>query len=155
MKHFAAKLCLASVAVLSAATVFAANNTAVPTIERQAVGDITQFGGARRFTTDQTQIIRENLRTTKAKNVILLIGDGMGDSEITAARNFAHGAGGFFPGLDALPITGQYTHYSLDKKTHKPDYVTDSAASGTAWATGVLQRRDRRRCLRQAPQESH
>lgn len=137
MKHFAAKLCLASVGVLSAATVFAANNTAVPTIERQAVGDITQFGGARRFTTDQTQIIRENLRTTKAKNVILLIGDGMGDSEITAARNFAHGAGGFFPGLDALPITGQYTHYSLDKKTHKPDYVTDSAASGTAWATGV------------------
>ena len=101
------------------------------------MGDITQFGGARRFTTDQTQIIRENLRTTKAKNVILLIGDGMGDSEITAARNFAHGAGGFFPGLDALPITGQYTHYSLDKKTHKPDYVTDSAASGTAWATGV------------------
>jgi len=69
--------------------------------------------------------------------VILLIGDGMGDSEITAARNQARGAGGFFPGLDALPLTGQYTHYSLDKKTHKPNYVTDSAASATAWATGT------------------
>jgi alkaline phosphatase len=67
----------------------------------------------------------------------LLIGDGMGDSEITAARNYAEGAGGFFKGIDALPLTGQYTHYSLDKKTGKPDYVTDSAASATAWTTGV------------------
>jgi len=61
----------------------------------------------------------------------------MGDSEITAARNVAEGAGGFFKGIDALPLTGQYTHYSLDKKTHKPNYVTDSAASATAWATGT------------------
>lgn len=61
----------------------------------------------------------------------------MGDSEITAARNFAEGAGGYFKGLDALPITGQYTHYSLDKKTRLPNYVTDSAASASEWATGV------------------
>ena len=78
-----------------------------------------------------------NQSVTDAKNVILLIGDGMGDSEITAARNFARGAAGAFPGLDALPVTGQYTHYSLDPKTKKPDYVTDSAASATAWNTGV------------------
>ena len=61
----------------------------------------------------------------------------MGDSEITAARNFARGAAGAFPGIDALPVTGQYTHYALDPKTKKPDYVTDSAASATAWNTGV------------------
>ncbi len=61
----------------------------------------------------------------------------MGDSEITAARNYAEGAGGFFKGIDALPLTGQYTHYALNKKTGKPDYVTDSAASATAWSTGV------------------
>ncbi|MGL4458316.1 MAG: alkaline phosphatase, partial [Plesiomonas shigelloides] len=73
----------------------------------------------------------------QVKNVILLIGDGMGDSEITAARNYANGAGGFFAGIDALPLTGQYTHYALDKKTGKPDYVTDSAASATAWSSGV------------------
>lgn len=42
-----------------------------------------------------------------------------------------------FKGIDALPLTGQYTHYALDKKTGKPDYVTDSAASATAWTTGV------------------
>lgn len=40
----------------------------------------------------------------------------MGDSEITAARNYAEGAGGYFKGIDALPLTGQYTHYALDKK---------------------------------------
>ena len=68
--------------------------------------------------------------------MILLIGDGMGDSEITIARNVAVGAGGAFKGLDALPVTGQYTHYALTKDG-KPDYVTDSAASGTAWATGT------------------
>lgn len=107
---------------------------------RQAAGDVTQFAGARRIQDNQTELYTNVLALAKkehARNVILLIGDGMGDSEITAARNFAHGAGGYFKGLDALPFTGQYTHYSLDRKTHKPDYVTDSAASATAWSTGV------------------
>ncbi|MEW9209180.1 alkaline phosphatase [Citrobacter werkmanii] len=104
---------------------------------RAAQGDITTPGGARRLSTDQTAALRESLNDKSAKNIILLIGDGMGDSEITAARNYAEGAGGFFKGIDALPLTGQYTHYALDKKTGKPDYVTDSAASATAWTTGV------------------
>lgn len=105
--------------------------------DRSAQGDITQLGGARRLTGDQTQALRDSLSNKTVKNVILLIGDGMGDSEITSARNYAMGAGGFFKGIDALPLTGQYTHYSLDKKTQKPDYVTDSAASATAWSSGV------------------
>lgn len=109
----------------------------IATYTRAAQGDITQPGGARRLTGDQTNALKASLNSNKAKNVILLIGDGMGDSEITAARNYAEGAGGFFKGIDALPLTGQYTHYALDKKTHKPDYVTDSAASATAWSTGV------------------
>ena len=104
---------------------------------RAAQGDITQPGGARRLSADQTEAIRASLNNKQAKNVILLIGDGMGDSEITAARNYAEGAGGYFKGIDALPLTGQYTHYALNKKTGKPDYVTDSAASATAWSTGV------------------
>lgn len=104
---------------------------------RAAQGDITTQGGARRLSADQTAAIRDSLNDKPAKNIILLIGDGMGDSEITAARNYAEGAGGFFKGIDALPLTGQYTHYSLDKKSGKPDYVTDSAASATAWSTGV------------------
>ncbi|GGF43557.1 alkaline phosphatase [Marmoricola endophyticus] len=107
-----------------------------PLISRAAAGPVDAFGGARRETTDQTQLIQDSLAATGAKNVILLIGDGMGDSEITVARNYLEGAGGFFKGLDALPLTGQMTHYSVDKATGKPDYDPDSAATGTAWATG-------------------
>ncbi|MGN6238870.1 MAG: alkaline phosphatase [Cellulosimicrobium cellulans] len=100
--------------------------------------DLTQHGGAQRNSGgDQTQALKAELTKGKAKNVILLIGDGMGDSEITLARNYAVGAAGELAGIDALPVTGQYTTYSLDKSTGKPDYVTDSAASGTAWATGT------------------
>ncbi|MDN0122839.1 alkaline phosphatase [Yersinia aleksiciae] len=127
-----------STLMLSSA-VFTPNAIAAATglYDRSAQGDVTQFGGARRLTGDQTQALRDSLSNKTVKNVILLIGDGMGDSEITSARNYAMGAGGFFKGIDALPLTGQYTHYSLDKKTKKPDYVTDSAASATAWSSGV------------------
>lgn len=117
--------------------VSSADKNTVTAENRAAQGDLTQYGGARRITSDRTDALRASLNNKTAKNIILLIGDGMGDSEITAARNYAMGAGGFFPGIDALPLTGQYTHYSLDKKSHKPDYVTDSAASATAWSTGV------------------
>ncbi|NHN54260.1 alkaline phosphatase [Calidifontibacter sp. DB0510] len=70
------------------------------------------------------------------RNVILLIGDGMGDSEITSTRNYQVGANGRL-NLDTLPSTGAYTTYALQKGTNVPDYVTDSAASGTGWATGT------------------
>lgn len=108
-----------------------------PDLARAAHGDLSQPGGARRLTGDMTAAYRALLNDGDVRNVILLIGDGMGDSEITVARNYAEGAGGFFKGIDALPVTGQYTHYSLHKETGKPDYVTDSAASATAWAIGV------------------
>ena len=118
--------------------IYADTTSATTVLEnRAAKGDITTQGGARRLSADQTDAIRSSLNDKPAKNIILLIGDGMGDSEITAARNYAEGAGGYFKGIDALPLTGQYTHYALDKKTGKPDYVTDSAASATAWSTGV------------------
>jgi alkaline phosphatase len=71
------------------------------------------------------------------KNVILLIGDGMGNSEITIARNYQYGAAGRLE-MDALPFTGTATTYSLiETEPAKINYVTDSAAGGTAWATGV------------------
>ncbi|MDR2690125.1 MAG: alkaline phosphatase [Azoarcus sp.] len=106
-------------------------------LTRVARGDLSQFGGARRLNGDLTETLRGALSNKTVKNVILLIGDGMGDSEITAARNYAEGAGGMFRGIDALPFSGHYTHYALDRETRKPDYVTDSAASATAWSTGV------------------
>ncbi|BEN10326.1 alkaline phosphatase [Serratia marcescens] len=126
-----------SALLCSSATATETSANADGLTERAARGTLTEPGGARRLAGDQTAALKASLSDKTVKNVILLIGDGMGDSEITAARNYAEGAGGYFKGIDALPLTGQYTHYSLDKKTHKPDYVTDSAASATAWATGV------------------
>ncbi|MCK7643305.1 alkaline phosphatase [Corynebacterium sp. CCM 8835] len=79
----------------------------------------------------------QGLDDEKAKNVILFIGDGMGDSEITSARNYLHGANGRLPGIDALPYTGYYTTFALDPELGGPTYVTDSAASATGWATGT------------------
>jgi alkaline phosphatase len=105
-------------------------------VTRAATGDLAVNGGARRMEGDQSQAIRDAINTSGAKNVIMLLGDGMGDSEITIARNYEKGAGGFFTGLDALPLTGQYTTYAL-RKDGKPNYVTDSAASATAWTTGT------------------
>ena len=139
MQHSVSLIAGAVLSALLCATAFA-DDTTVNTAslsERAARGDIVEPGGARRLSGDQTAALKASLSNTTAKNVILLIGDGMGDSEITSARNYAEGAGGYFKGIDALPLTGQYTHYSLDKKTHKPDYVTDSAASATAWSSGV------------------
>lgn len=108
-----------------------------PELARAANGDLRDAGGARRLTGDMSETYRKLMEQSEVRNVILLIGDGMGDSEITIARNYAEGAGGYFKGIDALPFTGQYTHYALDRTTGKPDYVTDSAASATAWASGV------------------
>jgi alkaline phosphatase len=108
----------------------------LPLLDPAASGDISAHGGATRAGDDRAQLVEESIKNTTAKNVILLIGDGMGDSEITVARNYEHGAGGAFLGLDALPLTGQYTHYSVGEDG-KPTYVTDSAASGSAWATGT------------------
>ena len=115
---------------------YAQSGDAPGILDRAHKGDLSANGGARRLSGDITEAFRAEVRDGPARNVILLIGDGMGDSEITAARNVAMGAGGAFAGLDALPVTGQYTHYSVGKDG-KPTYVTNSAASGTAWATGT------------------
>ncbi|AIT61000.1 alkaline phosphatase [Corynebacterium doosanense] len=119
----------------SSSATAASGNQGSP-VSRDAAGNLSEHGGARRLDGDQKDSLQAAIEATGAKNVILLIGDGMGDSEITLARNYAEGAGGAFDGIDSLPVTGQYTHYALDKEG-KPDYVTDSAASGTAWATGT------------------
>jgi alkaline phosphatase len=87
---------------------------------------------------DKVQVLAHQINDRKPKNVIMLLGDGMGDSEITAARYYYAGAGGHLR-MDALPFTGEQTTWSLKPgagPTYLPDYVRDSAATGTAWATG-------------------
>lgn len=63
---------------------------------------------------DRTNQVRAAIEGGQAKNVILLIGDGLGDSEITIARNYAAGAGGRLA-IDQLPLTRPMTTYSVLK----------------------------------------
>ena len=128
---------LALAAVLFAQATAGHAQDTQPDLARAAKGDVREAGGARRLAGDMSETYRKLVEQGDVRNVILLIGDGMGDSEITIARNYAEGAGGYFKGIDALPMTGHYTHYSLDRESGKPNYVTDSAASATAWASGV------------------
>lgn len=86
---------------------------------------------------DRSDDVRGAISNGRATNVILFLGDGMGDSEITAARNYQVGANGRL-WMDSLPFSGEYTTYALQESNPSLiDYVTDSAASGTGWATGV------------------
>ena len=85
---------------------------------------------------DRNDDLRRAIDDGRARNVILFLGDGMGDSEITAARNYQVGANGRLS-MDTLPFSGEYTTYALQESNPSLiDYVTDSAASGTGWATG-------------------
>lgn len=73
---------------------------------RVVQGDIIVFGGVRRLTGDQIVVLRDFFSDKFVKNIILLIGDGMGDSEIIVVRNYVEGAGGFFKGIDVLSFIG-------------------------------------------------
>lgn len=80
---------------------------------------------------------------TVAQNVILIIGDGMDDHQITMARNYLHGAKGQLA-LDTLPIRGAVQVVTLDHDDpSKVIYVADSANSATAIATGKITSRGR------------
>lgn len=66
----------------------------------------------------------------KPKNVIVLIGDGMGLGQIEIARHMEYGKDGTLF-LESLPNVALVRTYPADKQ------VTDSAAAGTALATAV------------------
>lgn len=59
------------------------------------------------------------------ENIILFIGDGMGVTHLTAGKVIAGGLN-----LERFPVGGLMTTFA------SPEFVTDSAASGTALATG-------------------
>jgi alkaline phosphatase len=67
-----------------------------------------------------------------ARNVILLIGDGMGQAHRFAGQLLAAGRDGRLA-MDRLPVSGQMGTMCVDPAT----FVTDSAAAATAIATGV------------------
>ena len=159
-KHKALKGAIAAVASVAtlgalAAPALAADTTYSP--NGKPVAELAKHGGAQRIAT---------IGNKNAKNVVLFLGDGMGDSEITVARDYLKGANGHFDGLDAVGQpsalddvqagTGQYTTFSVGNGSKdsavgkdgdgklvanpnpgKLTPVTDSSASGSAWATGT------------------
>lgn len=79
----------------------------------------------------------------KRQHVILIIGDGMDDHQITIARNYLKGARGKLR-LDQMPVRGVSQILTQDDETpSKPVYVADSANSATSIATGVSTSRGR------------
>jgi alkaline phosphatase len=68
----------------------------------------------------------------RARNIIFFLGDGMGINTLTAARIYAVGEAGELT-IDTLPESAFVKTYSNDAQ------VTDSAASMSAYMTGVKQ----------------
>ena len=75
---------------------------------------------------------------TTARNVVLFVGDGVDDHQLTIARNYLHGADGMF-------VFETFEHQAaakvltvLEEDPHVPEYVGDSASGGTAIAAGVV-----------------
>ncbi len=66
----------------------------------------------------------------ETRNVILFIGDGMGPAQVDAGRLFAHGSAGELA-MERMPVVGMTRTWSTS------DFVTDSAAAGTALACGA------------------
>ena len=64
------------------------------------------------FSQDRSADLAQQINPDKPKSVILIIGDGMDDSMITAARNYSKGAAGRLA-LDELPFSGAMTTYGL------------------------------------------
>jgi alkaline phosphatase len=69
------------------------------------------------------------------RNVVILIGDGMGFEQVKAAGMYKNGSPGTLA-FEAFPHTGQVTTYSANSS------VTDSAAAATAIATGFKVNND-------------
>jgi alkaline phosphatase len=77
------------------------------------------------------------------KNVIYLLGDGMGRTHVTAGAERFYGAAGSL-NMETLPSQGYVGTYSVERNSGQPgeadfvpNLVTDSASAATAWASGV------------------
>jgi alkaline phosphatase len=87
---------------------------------------------------EKERVVARALTDIHPKNVIFLLGDGMGTQEITAARYY-QGVNNPL-NVDRMPLTGFDTTWSVKPAAaapYLPDYDPDSASTGTMWATGT------------------
>jgi len=79
----------------------------------------------------------------RSRHVILIIGDGMDEQQLTIARNYLLGARGRLL-LDELPLRAVSQILTIeDKVGGGPVYVADSANTATSMATGAVTSRGR------------
>ncbi|MEM1113859.1 MAG: alkaline phosphatase [Pseudomonadota bacterium] len=78
-----------------------------------------------------------------SRQVILIIGDGMDDQQITAARNYLVGVSGRLL-LDKMPLRSTAQVLTVSESDNPvPLFVSDSANTATSMATGELTSRGR------------
>ncbi len=65
-----------------------------------------------------------------ARNIIFMVPDGMGLSNVTLVRTYLYGPAGQGLSFETLP------YFGYQRTTSRNSYVTDSAAAGSAWACG-------------------
>lgn len=75
----------------------------------------------------EVKIYPHKFKTEKPKNVIFLIGDGMGVSQVFAGLTANHGN----------LFLENFKHIGFSETQSADDYITDSAAGGTALSTGI------------------
>jgi len=88
---------------------------------------------------DKSAELKAAIDISKPKNIILFIGDGMGEAEVSLARYYAKGAAGKLA-MDALRFRGDVTTYNVGPAAgppYPPNYVPDSAPTATAWSSGI------------------
>jgi len=77
------------------------------------------------------------------RHVILIIGDGMDDQQISIARNYLVGAAGRLS-IDNMALRSSSQILTIENKVDgKPVYVGDSANTATTMASGVITSRGR------------
>ncbi len=80
---------------------------------------------------------------SEPRNVILIIGDGMDDNQITIARNHLVGARGKLT-LDRMPVRSAVQVLAVaEEDPERVVYVADSANSATSMSSGVVTSRGR------------
>lgn len=85
----------------------------------------------------------ESSSASQSRQVILIIGDGMDEQQITIARNYLEGATGLLQ-VDQLPLRSSMQILTTeDQENGKSVYVADSANTATSMATGVVTSRGR------------
>jgi alkaline phosphatase len=98
-------------------------------------GTLVSTGGA--------AVAAENGNNGRIKNVIYLLGDGMGVTQVAATRQRYAGPTGRLA-METLPSKGFVSTFAVEKKSGQPgesdfapNLVTDSASAATAWSSGV------------------